>query len=95
MYKSKRLWFRNPRCLATLYFTTDKAVFDRTLERLGPDILSDDFTLEKWKKIVIAHRGKNVTSLLMDQSIISGCGNYIKAEVLRSSDTCVVLQEVQ
>ena len=30
------LWFRNPRCFATLKFTSDKSVLQDALENLGP-----------------------------------------------------------
>lgn len=78
----KGIWLRDPRCLATLHFTRDENTFQQTLNKLGPDILTDSFDLVTWKKIVKAHPNKNITSFLMNQNIISGCGNYIKAEVL-------------
>lgn len=79
---NEKLWFRNPRCLATLTFTCKKDVLQKTLDNLGPDILTDDFKLPEWMKIIEKHKNKNITSFLMDQSIVSGIGNYIKAEVL-------------
>lgn len=76
------IWFRNPRCLATLQFTTNETIFRGMLNKLGPDILTPEFNLEIWRKLLEKHRKKNVTSFMMDQTIISGCGNYIKAEAL-------------
>jgi DNA-formamidopyrimidine glycosylase len=76
------IYFRNPRCLATLYFTTSEEIFEEMINKLGPDILSSEFNLKIWKKLVKKHSGKNITSYLMNQNIISGCGNYIKAEAL-------------
>lgn len=78
----EKLWFRNPRCLATLQFTSEEYVFDGLLKKLGPDILGPDFTLQVWRNLTKRHRNKNVTSFLMNQNILSGCGNYIKAEAL-------------
>ncbi len=78
----KRLFFHDSRCLATLYFTTDEEVLKTTLNNLGPDIMSNEFTLDVWKSVVSKHNNKNITAFLMDQHIISGCGNYIKAEAL-------------
>ena len=77
-----KIWFRNPRCLATVQFTTSERIYTGILNKLGPDILTDKFTLQAWHKLVKKHKNKNVTSFLMNQNIISGCGNYIKAEVL-------------
>lgn len=81
----RKLFFHDTRCLATLKFTTDKRELDDYLEKLGPDILTEDFSLSTWKKLVQLHRNKNITAFLMDQSVISGCGNYLKAECLFSA----------
>lgn len=76
------LWFRNPRSLATLVFTDDVTVLNEKLESLGPDILREEFTLPVFKELAKKYSKRNITSFLMDQSVISGCGNYIKAEAL-------------
>lgn len=78
----KNIWFRNPRCLATLHFTSNELTYQQTLDKLGPDILTEKFDLPTWRQLVKKHKNKNITAFLMDQNIISGCGNYIKAEVL-------------
>jgi formamidopyrimidine-DNA glycosylase len=80
--ENDKLWFRNPRCLATLEFTTDKSVLEKALNNLGPSILSSEFSLDKWNEMIIQHKNKNITSFLMNQNIFSGIGNYIKAEAL-------------
>ena len=76
------LWFRNPRCFATLEFTPHHSELQKALDKLGPDILTEEFSLDVWKDLVKKHKNKNITSFLMNQSIISGIGNYIKAEAL-------------
>ena len=76
------LWFRNPRCLATLEFTSKNSVLQKYLNKLGPDILTEDFNLDIWKQLIQKHSNKNITAFLMNQNIISGIGNYIKAEAL-------------
>lgn len=78
----RKLWFHDSRCLATLKFTTDEKELTDYLAKLGPDILTDEFTIAAWKKLVQNHKNKNITAFLMDQGIIAGCGNYIKAESL-------------
>lgn len=80
--RKRKVWFRNPRCLATLHFTTNTDTFQSLLDKLGPDILTEEFTMNVWKSLVEKHKNKNITAFLMNQNIISGCGNYIKAEVL-------------
>lgn len=77
-----KIWFRNPRGFATLEFTDNKKVLDKYLNKLGPDILTNEFSMDVWKNMIGNHSKKNITSFLMNQSIISGIGNYIKAESL-------------
>ena len=79
---NEHIWFRNPRCLATIEFTDNEAFLQKELNKLGPDILTDDFNLPTWKKLVKLYKNKNITSFLMSQNIMSGIGNYIKAEAL-------------
>jgi formamidopyrimidine-DNA glycosylase len=78
----ENIWFRDPRCFATIEFTANHAELKRALDKLGPDILTDEFSLDAWKTQVEKHKQKNITSFLMNQEIISGVGNYIKAEAL-------------
>lgn len=82
LYNGKKIWFEDSRCLATLKFTKDRSEVERYLAKLGPDILSNEFTKAIWSVLIKANWNKNITAFLMDQSIISGCGNYIKAEAL-------------
>lgn len=76
------IWFRDSRCFATLEFTSDKSRLQNALDNLGPDVLTNDISLEIWKEMVNKHKNKNITSFLMNQNIISGIGNYLKAEIL-------------
>ena len=76
------VWFRDPRRFATIEFTNDEKVLQAALDKLGPDILTTDFKLETFKSLVEKHGKKNITAFLMNQSIMSGIGNYIKAEAL-------------
>jgi DNA-formamidopyrimidine glycosylase len=78
----KKVWFHDTRCLATLKFTTDEKELTDYLAKLGPDILTEEFSLPVWKKLVQQHRNKNITSFLMDQEIMAGIGNWLKAEIL-------------
>jgi formamidopyrimidine-DNA glycosylase len=76
------IWFRNPRGLATVKFTNDKKILDKKLSALGPSIMTDEFSLNIFRDKAKMFLNRNITSFLMDQSIFSGCGNYIKAEAL-------------
>jgi formamidopyrimidine-DNA glycosylase len=79
------IWFRDTRSFATIKFTNNIHVLNEKLNNLGIDILSNEFTLPNFKLLVIKHKTKNICTFLMEQSIISGCGNYIKAESLYES----------
>lgn len=79
---NKKIWCRDPRCLATLEFTTDKKVVEDCLYKLGPDILTPYFNLPVWNRLLLKYIDTNITVFLMNQEIISGIGNYIKCEAL-------------
>lgn len=78
----KTLWFRDPRAFATVKFTSHIDVLHDKLGKLGPDIMSSEFSLPIFRELVKKYSTRNICSFLMDQSIISGCGKYIKSEVL-------------
>ena len=80
------IWFRDTRSFATFSFTNERKVLDDKLNKLGPDIMTRDFTLDYFKNTIAKFPNRNITSFLMDQSLFSGIGNYIKAEVLYYSN---------
>ena len=78
----KTIWFRSPRSLSTLTFTIKSEMLQEKLDKLGPDILTREFSMPVFKGLAKKYSKRNVTSFLMDQQVIAGCGNYIKAETL-------------
>ena len=44
--------------------------------------MKPEFRLDIFRSLAKKYSNRNITSFLMDQQVISGCGNYIKAEVL-------------
>ncbi|HUY69462.1 MAG TPA: DNA-formamidopyrimidine glycosylase [Candidatus Tyrphobacter sp.] len=48
---------------------------------LGPDALSPELDLKKFKKIILAER-RNIKSVLLDQSVLAGLGNIYTDEIL-------------
>lgn len=81
----KTIWFRDPRSFATLIYTDEIQTLNNQLNNLGPDIMTIDFTIDKFQNLTKKYENRNITSFLMDQKVISGCGNYIKSEVLYSA----------
>ena len=51
------------------------------LENLGPELLTKDFTFEKFKEVLKDKKGK-VKQVLMDQKVIAGIGNIYASEIL-------------
>jgi DNA-formamidopyrimidine glycosylase len=78
------IWFIDPRHFATLKWTNDKKVIDDILDDIGPDLLNDKISeseyLEKMKNK--KNSKKKLAVVMMDQSVFSGIGNYLKSEIL-------------
>ena len=70
------------RNFGTLKFVYGPNILKVRLQKLGPEMLSEDVE----SKIFIERLRKkdkwNITKALMDQSVVAGVGNYIKAESL-------------
>lgn len=54
----------------------------RKRDTIGPDYLNDKIPCSVFLERVKSHQRMNIGNLLMNQSIISGVGNYIKSEIL-------------
>ncbi len=76
------IWFSDPRALGTIRFTSSQKEYERTISRLGPDVLSPEMTTAVFKQLCKKYSNRNITSFLMDQQVLSGIGNYLKAEIL-------------
>lgn len=50
-------------------------------EKFGPEPLSPDFTLEKFREILAKYPKRKIKQLLMDQSVIAGIGNIYSDEI--------------
>ena len=76
------IFFNDQRNFGTLKFVRGKFKLIEKLTSLGPDMLAEDVTD---KKFISRLRKKNhweITKALMDQGVIAGVGNYIKADSL-------------
>ncbi|KPJ57576.1 hypothetical protein AMJ49_00440 [Parcubacteria bacterium DG_74_2] len=62
----------------------DKEILENSKEfkSLGPEPLSEKFTLEKFKKALLKKKKGKIKQVLMDQKIISGIGNIYSDEIL-------------
>lgn len=75
------IFFEDIRHFGTLAFLDNEGISSK-LRSLGPDMLNAPPTLEEFTKRLKKRGSKTLPEVLMNQRIISGVGNYIKAESL-------------
>lgn len=91
--KTYSLYYIDPRNFGTVEFTDNEDVLNNKLNKLAPDILKDiktDEEIVKRIKYLITNKRRdfNLVKTLMDQEIlVSGIGNYLVAEILY--DACL------
>ena len=80
------LYYNDMRNFGTFKFVSTYDELKKKLSSLGPDLLSEDVSLDTFKKSLTKGKRteKPISQLLMDQSVVSGIGNYLKAEILYS-----------
>jgi len=85
--KSKhcQIWFYDVRRFGNMYCSQDSSFINEKLNSIGPDMLSNPPTLDDFMEIYRKRNNINICKVLMNQSYISGCGNYLKAEILYDS----------
>lgn len=79
---SAPIFFSDMRNFGTLKFVKSKQELTDKLDSLGPDILVEDLSDLIFRSKLKNRGTKTLPEILMDQSVISGIGNYIKAEAL-------------
>jgi len=80
------LYYNDIRNFGTLKFVEDKSVLDKKLKSLGPDILKGDFDWQGYRNRFLSKPNKTIAEVIMNQSVISGVGNYLKSEILWKSN---------
>jgi DNA-formamidopyrimidine glycosylase len=85
--KIESLYFRDIRNFGTLHFKTQTEL-QQKLKTIGYDFIQEYSSLSQneFYQILMKYPNKNICELLMRQDIISGVGNYIKAEALWFAD---------
>ena len=83
------LFFNDSRHFGTFKFLFESqgamALLEKKLKELGPDILDNKtFTMDVFKKILEKKtlQKKPIGTVITDQKVISGVGNYLRAEIL-------------
>ena len=77
----KSLFFNDIRNFGT-FNVKSKSDLAKKLKSIGPDMLNAPPTKDDFVSILRKKNNKNICSVLMNQNIVSGIGNYIKAESL-------------
>ena len=78
-----KLWFKDQMHYGTLRYVALREAEKKILS-LGPDVTVNEsaFTQEYLSRLLIKHKSWDLVKLMMNQSKISGIGNYLKAEIL-------------
>lgn len=79
------LFFNDQRRFGTLKFVRGKKELEKKLATLGPCVLNDEITRETFEKKLLRKSKAPICEALMDQSCVSGVGNYLRAEILYAS----------
>lgn len=83
--KNQTIYFDDQRHFGTVKFVKNLSELEKKLKTIGPDILNStdkELNYTIFKDRLTKKKNWNITKALMNQSIISGIGNYIKAESL-------------
>ena len=76
------LTFDDQRHFGTLKFIRSAVELDHKLASLGPDMLAEQPDALAFAQRLLRRCSKTLVESLMDQSTVSGVGNYVKAEAL-------------
>lgn len=76
------LYYTDMRNFGTLKFARGKEALLKKLKSLGPDLLAEDVSDDVFKSRLRKRPEKTLAEVLMDQRIVAGIGNYVKAEAL-------------
>lgn len=76
------VFFTDPRNFGTIKFVAGRSALLEKLKSLGPDMLSDRVTDEQFSERLSKKPDWTIAAALMDQSLVSGVGNYVRAEAL-------------
>ena len=80
-YENDAVYFNDVRNFGTFQIKTTQDLLKK-LKSLGPDMLSKPPDPIDFLSIIRKKNNKDICSVLMNQNIVSGVGNYIKAESL-------------
>ena len=85
-----KIWFKDQRHFGT-FKLVNQSEFSKKIKSIGYDVLesteSDEFlTKEKWDDLCLQYGYMNLSNFLMDQTKISGIGNYLRSEIMYEAE---------
>ena len=82
--EGQTMFYNDMRNFGTFKYVKSPIDLTKKLSSIGPDLLSEDVSLEQFEHALLKGKrpDKQICQLLMDQSVVSGIGNYLKAEIL-------------
>tara|TARA_B100000287_G_C20575352_1_gene758212 strand:- start:480 stop:1286 length:807 start_codon:yes stop_codon:yes gene_type:complete len=80
--KGQSIYYNDIRNFGTLKYTEFKSDLEKKLKSLGPDVLNTEVDSNEIRASLLKKPSKTIAENLMNQSLISGVGNYLKAEIL-------------
>tara|TARA_A100001011_G_scaffold395208_1_gene489533 strand:+ start:2267 stop:3073 length:807 start_codon:yes stop_codon:yes gene_type:complete len=78
----KDLFYTDIRNFGTLKIIKGEDNLSKKLRTLGPDMLSEDVSDSAFYSRIIKKKNWSLAKTIMNQGVISGVGNYVKAEAL-------------
>jgi DNA-formamidopyrimidine glycosylase len=80
----KSTFYHDQRNFGTFKFTSEMEDFTAKMATMGPDVLVGWVSLAEFQNLLTQKKNgqKTLAELLMNQKLISGIGNYLKAEIL-------------
>ena len=80
--KGNSIFFDDVRNFGTLKFVVGKTALIKKLDSLGPDMLSENVTDEKFCEALDKKPHWTIAKAIMNQAVVCGVGNYVKSEAL-------------
>ena len=81
-HEGQSVYFNDIRNFGTLKYVQSATELKKKLKTLGPDVLNSEVDQDAIRERLLKKPNKTIAENLMNQSVISGIGNYLKAEIL-------------
>ena len=82
----KNLYFTDPRNFGRLVVYRNSTEYNAKLDSLGPKVLDTTADLDDFLNRIEKRKNSKIGLLLLDQSILSGVGNYLRCDILWYTD---------